>query len=154
MQLLLALARGNRSESLGVDTHLALADAQALYRAGEARLGTNEDTFINILTTRSAAHLNCTFQYYQQTYGHSFEKVSLKPYYYDVNNANIGFYFKQKSPFWILKLIFGPRRVCPLAMEIMKISILWHFIIIGSSVCNSVFESYDRINFASSNLLL
>lgn len=94
VQLLLALARGNRSESLGVDTHLALADAQALYRAGEARLGTNEDTFIHILTTRSAAHLNCTFQYYLQTYGHSFEKVSLKPYYYDVNNANIIFYSK------------------------------------------------------------
>jgi annexin A7/11 len=74
-KLLLALARGNRSESLGVDTRLALADAQALYRAGEARLGTNEDTFIHILTTRSAAHLNCTFQYYLQTYGHSFEKA-------------------------------------------------------------------------------
>lgn len=92
VQLLLALARGNRSESLGVDTHLALADAQALYRAGEARLGTNEDTFIHILTTRSAAHLNCTFQYYLQTYGHSFEKVSSKPYYYDVDKANITFY--------------------------------------------------------------
>lgn len=94
MQLLLALARGNRSESLGVDTHLALADAQALYQAGEARLGTNEDTFIHILTTRSAAHLNCTFQYYLQTYGHSFEKVSLNPHYYEVYNANLISYSK------------------------------------------------------------
>lgn len=76
LQLLLALVRGNRSETLAVDPNYALSDAHALYRAGVARLGTDEDTFIHILTTRSPAQLNMTLQYYRQTYGHDFEKVN------------------------------------------------------------------------------
>jgi len=73
-KLLLALLRGNRSETLAVDPNFALADAHALYQAGEARLGTDEDTFIHILTTRSPAQLNMTLQYYRQIYGRDFEK--------------------------------------------------------------------------------
>jgi hypothetical protein len=76
LQLLLEIVKGNRSESLGVDRQLALADAHALYKAGEGRWGTNEDTFIHILATRSAAHLTTVSQYYLQTFGHSLEKVS------------------------------------------------------------------------------
>jgi hypothetical protein len=76
LQLLLALLKGNRSEILGVDRQLAMADAHALYKAGESRLGTNEDTFIHILATRSAAHLTTVSQYYLQAFGHSLEKVS------------------------------------------------------------------------------
>jgi hypothetical protein len=72
----LEIVKGNRSESLGVDRQLALADAHALYKAGEGRWGTNEDTFIHILATRSAAHLTTVSQYYLQTFGHSLEKVS------------------------------------------------------------------------------
>jgi hypothetical protein len=75
VQLLLALVRGNRSESLAVDPNYALSDAHALYRAGVARLGTDEDTFIHILTTRSPAQLRLTLQYYRQNYGHDFGKV-------------------------------------------------------------------------------
>lgn len=77
LQLLLALLRGTRSETLAVDPNLALADAEALYRAGEARLGTNEDMIIHILTTRSPAQLNMTLQYYRQTFGKDFEKVDV-----------------------------------------------------------------------------
>jgi len=75
LQLLLALVRGNRSETVAVDPNFALADAHALYQAGVARLGTDENTFIHILTTRSPAQLNLTLQYYRQQYGHDFEKV-------------------------------------------------------------------------------
>lgn len=75
LQLLLALVRGNRSESIAVDPNYALADAHALYNAGVARLGTDENAFIQILATRSPAHLNMTLQYYRQTYGHDFQKV-------------------------------------------------------------------------------
>jgi hypothetical protein len=75
-KLLLALLKGNRSEILGVDQQLAMADAHALYKAGEGRWGTNEDTFIHILATRSAAHLTTVSQYYLQAFGHSLEKVS------------------------------------------------------------------------------
>ena len=59
-----------------MDHNLAASDAYALYRAGEARWGTDEDTFIHILATRSQAQLNLTLQYYRQTYGHDFEKVN------------------------------------------------------------------------------
>jgi hypothetical protein len=74
----LEIVKGNRSESLGVDRQLALADAHALYKAGEGRWGTNEDTFIHILATRSAAHLTTVSQYYLQTFGHSLEKAIKK----------------------------------------------------------------------------
>ncbi|XP_024372730.1 uncharacterized protein [Physcomitrium patens] len=74
-KLLLALLRGSRSETFSVDSNLALADAHDLYRAGEARLGTNEDIIIHILTTRSPAQLNLALQYYRQTYGHEFMKA-------------------------------------------------------------------------------
>lgn len=75
MQLLLALVRGTRSETLVGDPNLAMADAQALYRATEGRLGTDEELLIHILTTRSPVQLNMALQYYRQTFGHDFEKV-------------------------------------------------------------------------------
>jgi len=69
---------GNRSsESLGENQELALADAHELYRAGAARLGTNEDTFIHVFTTRNAAQLRTTLQLYEQTFGHALETVSI-----------------------------------------------------------------------------
>jgi hypothetical protein len=69
---------GNRSsESLEENQELALADAHELYRAGAARLGTNEDTFIHVFTTRNAAQLRTTLQLYQQTFGHALEEVSI-----------------------------------------------------------------------------
>ncbi len=79
MQLLLALVRGDRSESVSVDQQLAETDAHELYRAGAARLGTDEDTFIHVLTSRSAVQLSTTLQFYLQTFGHDLEKVSISP---------------------------------------------------------------------------
>ncbi len=79
MQLLLALVRGDRSESVNVDQQLAETDAHELYRAGASRLGANEDTFIHVLTSRSAVQLSTTLQFYLRTFGHDLEKVSSSP---------------------------------------------------------------------------
>ncbi|MBN3281707.1 ANXA1 protein, partial [Polyodon spathula] len=61
---LLALSKGNRSEDNIVKEDLADSDARALYEAGEKRKGTDCQTFINILTTRSVPQLRKTFQKY------------------------------------------------------------------------------------------
>jgi len=42
---------------MAIDPVMVKTDADALYRAGEKRLGTDEDVFINVLTQRSNAHL-------------------------------------------------------------------------------------------------
>ncbi|CAL1569573.1 unnamed protein product [Knipowitschia caucasica] len=61
---LLALYHANRDTSTEVDMNLAHKDAEILFEAGENRSGTQVDTFIEILTTRSAAQLSKTFQRY------------------------------------------------------------------------------------------
>jgi hypothetical protein len=51
------ILKANRDESDTVNDKLAQDDAEALYKAGEGRWGTDEAKFIEILTTRSRAHL-------------------------------------------------------------------------------------------------
>lgn len=76
LQFLLALLNPYRPETSGADLRLADVEATELYRAGEGRMGTHEDTFIRILSSRSNAQLAATFAMYRQRYGHDFEKVS------------------------------------------------------------------------------
>ena len=75
MQLLLAYLNNHRPETPHIDMHLAESDARSLYQAGEARLGTDEETIIHILSTRSAAQLTASFHKYRQMYGRDIEKV-------------------------------------------------------------------------------
>lgn len=75
MQLLLALARGSRPENTAVDRHIALSDAHHLNKVCTGKIG-NEEMLIRIFTTRSSYQLSATMNYYQQHYGHDFEKVS------------------------------------------------------------------------------
>uniref|UniRef100_A0A668A3F7 Annexin n=1 Tax=Myripristis murdjan TaxID=586833 RepID=A0A668A3F7_9TELE len=56
-RLLISLAQGNRDERETVDIALAKQDAQALYAAGENKLGTDESKFNAILCARSKPHL-------------------------------------------------------------------------------------------------
>jgi hypothetical protein len=49
----------------------AKADAEALYKAGEKRLGTDDDTFIQIITGRSNAHLVEVDRIYTASYKNS-----------------------------------------------------------------------------------
>ncbi|XP_033887484.1 annexin A11-like [Acipenser ruthenus] len=73
-RLLVSLCQGNRDESQNVDITLAKQDAQALYAAGENKVGTDESKFNAILCTRSKAHLRAVFHEYQQMCGRDIEK--------------------------------------------------------------------------------
>jgi len=48
-----------------VDQNLAKQDAQALYKAGEGKLGTDESTFLRIMAIRNIYQLRATFDEYQ-----------------------------------------------------------------------------------------
>ena len=67
--LLLALLSCNRSMSQTPDAAGCQADAAALYQAGEGRWGTDENTFIRVFATRSAADLVLINQYYRANAG-------------------------------------------------------------------------------------
>uniref|UniRef100_A0A8C1AXW3 Annexin n=2 Tax=Cyprinus carpio TaxID=7962 RepID=A0A8C1AXW3_CYPCA len=73
-RLLVSLAQGNRDESENVDISVAKQDAQALYQAGENKLGTDESKFNAILCARSKAHLRAVFNEYQHMCGRDIEK--------------------------------------------------------------------------------
>lgn len=63
--LLLAVLECKRQDpTTHVNPLLAEADAKALYKAGEKRMGTDEATFIDIFTTRSFPQLRATFEEY------------------------------------------------------------------------------------------
>ncbi|TRY81958.1 hypothetical protein DNTS_013402 [Danionella cerebrum] len=63
---LLALCKATRSEDMVVRDDTADKDARALYEAGEKRKGTDHGVFIDILTSRNAAHLRKVFQLYNK----------------------------------------------------------------------------------------
>ncbi|XP_077438341.1 annexin A4-like isoform X1 [Vanacampus margaritifer] len=73
-RLLISLAQGNRDERPNVDISLAKQDAQALYAAGENKLGTDESKFNAILCARSKNHLRAVFMEYQKMCGRDIEK--------------------------------------------------------------------------------
>ncbi|XP_053291688.1 annexin A11a isoform X1 [Pleuronectes platessa] len=73
-RLLISLAQGNRDERPNVDISMAKQDAQALYAAGESKLGTDESKFNAILCSRSKPHLRTVFLEYQQMCGRDIEK--------------------------------------------------------------------------------
>lgn len=52
-------------------------DAKSLFKAGEKRLGTDEDTFIRIFSERSRSHLATVASAYRNMYGTSLKKVNL-----------------------------------------------------------------------------
>lgn len=72
---MVALVGAQRYEGFEVDKNLADNDAKALYKAGEKKLGTNEDMFIKIFSQRSRAQLAAIDSAYHSMYGHSLEKV-------------------------------------------------------------------------------
>ncbi|KAH9605312.1 hypothetical protein KSS87_013603 [Heliosperma pusillum] len=77
-KLLLAYVSIQRYEGFEVDGMIAQNDAKDLYRAGEKKLGTDENTFIRIFSERSRAHLAAVDSVYKNMHGNSLEKVIKK----------------------------------------------------------------------------
>ncbi|XP_067876637.1 annexin A11a isoform X1 [Heterodontus francisci] len=73
-RLLVSLIQGNRDESQNVDITVVKQDAQALYNAGEGRMGTDESKFNAILCARNRPHLKAVFEEYRQVCKHDIEK--------------------------------------------------------------------------------
>ena len=65
-RVLTSIASGNRDNSFAVDKKIAMDDAHALYKAGEAKLGTDEIEFIRVLCSRNFYQLRETFEAYYE----------------------------------------------------------------------------------------
>ncbi|KAL7070329.1 hypothetical protein ACQ4LE_010275 [Meloidogyne hapla] len=74
-RMLVALCTGARDESMITDPLKASQDAKKLYRAGEARLGTDESAFIAILSAQNYNQLRLIFNEYQKVSGHPIEQA-------------------------------------------------------------------------------
>ena len=68
-KLLLALLRCQRSDLSQPDMNRCIEDASTLYKAGEGKWGTDEDTFTRIFATRSPTELAIINKYYKQQTG-------------------------------------------------------------------------------------
>ncbi|XP_039145052.1 annexin D5 [Dioscorea cayenensis subsp. rotundata] len=74
-KLLLAYITRPRYEGPEVDHAMVTHDAKHLYKAGEKRFGTDENTFIHVFSERSSAHLAAVARSYHQAYDNSLEKA-------------------------------------------------------------------------------
>ncbi|KAL6351581.1 hypothetical protein AAG906_040935 [Vitis piasezkii] len=74
-KLLLAYVRVPRYEGPEVDRAMVEKDAKALYKAGEKKLGTDENTFIRIFSEKGRAHLAAVSTAYHSVYGNSLQKA-------------------------------------------------------------------------------
>jgi hypothetical protein len=71
--LLLAVLKADRPETQPINIEEAKKDAQRLYHAGEGKMGTDEKTFIEILTQRSLPQLHTIANCYSSIAQHSLE---------------------------------------------------------------------------------
>ncbi|XP_054912592.1 annexin A5b [Poeciliopsis prolifica] len=71
-RLLVILLQANRQT--GIQEGNIEADAQALFKAGEEKYGTDEQSFITILGNRSAQHLRKVFDAYMKMSGYEMEE--------------------------------------------------------------------------------
>ncbi|XP_060748879.1 annexin A4-like isoform X2 [Tachysurus vachellii] len=88
-RLLVSLCQGNRDERENVDISVAKQDAQALYSAGEKKLGTDESQFNAVLCARSKPHLRQVFHEYQQMCGKDIEKSICSEMHGDLENGMV-----------------------------------------------------------------
>lgn len=72
-KILVAGLKAKRDDN--VKPELIDSDVEALYKAGEGKWGTDEDTFIKILTTRSFEHIQQVAEKYKAKKGNTLEKV-------------------------------------------------------------------------------
>ncbi|KAJ6644584.1 Annexin B10 [Pseudolycoriella hygida] len=74
-RLLTLIITGVRDESGSVDPSKAVQQAEALYAAGEAKLGTDEEVFNRIMAHSSFEHLRLVFQEYKKLSGQTIEQA-------------------------------------------------------------------------------
>jgi len=72
------LLKGKRDHNPNVDESEAVKTAETLYKAGEGKLGTDDDTFIDIITTHSVPFLKRVSVAYAALHGHSLEAAITK----------------------------------------------------------------------------
>ncbi|CAG9815598.1 unnamed protein product [Phaedon cochleariae] len=74
-RLMVSLCRACRDEDSPANQEEAIGDAQTLFDAGEERIGTDESTFIRILTHRSFAQVQLILREYERISGHDIEQA-------------------------------------------------------------------------------
>jgi len=85
---LLDLVKAERTSSAEKVNHEKVKeDVKALYRAGEGRLGTNENVFIEIFAQRSWKHLRQVNEGYNEEFRHSLETAIKKEFSGDMEKA-------------------------------------------------------------------
>jgi len=67
------LLKGKRDETNKVDDAEAQKTAETLFKAGEGKLGTDDDTFINVVCNHSPAFLQRVSHHYAAAHGHSLD---------------------------------------------------------------------------------
>ncbi|KAG2377190.1 Annexin D5 AnnAt5 [Vigna angularis] len=74
-KLLLAYVTTPRYEGPELDPVIVEEDAKLLYKAGEKKIGTDEEMFIKIFSEKSSTHLAAVNSAYIASHGHSLEKI-------------------------------------------------------------------------------
>lgn len=74
-RLLTLIITGVRDETGLIDPEKAKQQAEALYAAGEAKLGTDEQVFNRIMAHSSFAHLKLVFEEYKALSGQTIEQA-------------------------------------------------------------------------------
>ncbi|KAJ1547762.1 Annexin A7 [Nowakowskiella sp. JEL0078] len=86
-KILVAILSGQRDEANNMNPVVIAKDIDDLYKAGEKRLGTNEDKFISIFTKRSEPHLREVFRGYEAQRKKTMEQVVMDEFSGDIERC-------------------------------------------------------------------